>query len=78
MANFVKKDYGQVEPNHLSAQRTAQIYAQLPAADYIEVLENGQFAKYDYVNNVVDFENVVQGAPFGNVPLHIHFPHTSV
>ena len=24
--------YGQVEPNHLSAQRTSQIYAQLPAA----------------------------------------------
>ena len=23
--------YGQVEPNHLSAQRNGQIYAQLPA-----------------------------------------------
>ena len=40
---FVENGYGQVEPNHLSAQRTGQIYAQLPAAQDIEVLENGQF-----------------------------------
>lgn len=39
------KKFGQVEPNHLSAQRTGQIYAQLPAAI---TLENGMFAKYDY------------------------------
>ena len=55
MANFVKKDYGQVEPNHLSAQRTAQIYAQLPANKDIEVLENGQYVKYDYKANEVNF-----------------------
>ena len=47
--------YGQVEPNHLSAQRTSQIYAQLPAAAGIEVLENGQFVKYDYANGEVNF-----------------------
>ena len=47
--------YGQVEPNHLSAQRTGQIYAQLPAEASIEVLENGQFVKYDYANNQVNF-----------------------
>ena len=41
----MKNNYGQVEPNHLSAQRNGQIYAQLPAA--ID-LENGMFAKYDY------------------------------
>ena len=46
--------YGQVEPNHLSAQRTGQIYAQLPAADKIEVLENGEFVKYDYASNEVN------------------------
>lgn len=40
--------FGQVEPNHLSAQRTSQIYAQLPAAKATEILENGQFVKYDY------------------------------
>lgn len=47
--------YGQVEPNHLSAQRTSQIYAQLPAAADIAVLENGQFVKYDYANGEVNF-----------------------
>ena len=56
MATIARIGFGQVEPNHLSAQRTAQIYAQLPAAEGIEVLENGQFAKYDYRNNVVDFD----------------------
>lgn len=50
-AKFVEYGYGQVEPNHLSAQRNGQIYAQLPAAPAIEVLEQGQFAKYDYAAN---------------------------
>ncbi len=53
-ATYVERGYGQVEPNHLSAQRTAQIYAQLPAAAGINVLENGQFVKYDYANGVVN------------------------
>lgn len=54
-ANYVEYGYGQVEPNHLSAQRTAQIYAQLPAAANIDKLEQGQFVKYDYANGVVNF-----------------------
>lgn len=54
-AAFVDRGYGQVEPNHLSAQRTGQIYAQLPAAADIEMLENGQFVKYDYMNEEVNF-----------------------
>jgi hypothetical protein len=54
-ASFVKRGYSQVEPNHLSAQRTGQIYAQLPAAADINVLENGQFVKYDYANGEVNF-----------------------
>ena len=54
-AAYVKYGYGQVEPNHLSAQRTAQIYAQLPAAKDIEMLENGQFVKYNYADGVTDF-----------------------
>lgn len=54
-AKYVQLGYGQVEPNHLSAQRTGQIYAQLPAASDIEVLENGQFVKYDYANEAVNF-----------------------
>ena len=54
-ASYVEFGYGQVEPNHLSAQRTAQIYAQLPADPSIEVLEQGQFVKYDYANGLVNF-----------------------
>ena len=54
-ASYVEYGYGQVEPNHLSAQRTAQVYAQLPAAADINVLEQGQFVKYDYANGVVNF-----------------------
>ena len=50
-ASYVEFGYGQVEPNHLSAQRTAQIYAQLPAAPSIQILEQGQFVKYDYAAN---------------------------
>lgn len=46
--------FGQVEPNHMSYKRTGQIYAQLPAASDIEVLENGQFVKYDYANKEVN------------------------
>lgn len=55
MAEIKRIGFGQVEPNHLSAQRTFQIYAQLPAADSIEVLENGQFVKYDYANGECNF-----------------------
>ena len=58
-AEFIQANgygYGQVEPNHLSAQATKEVYAQLPAQKDIKVLENGQFAKYDYENEVVDFD----------------------
>ena len=49
-AAYVDFGYAQVEPNHLSAQRTGQIYAQLPLADNLSQVENGQFVKYDYAN----------------------------
>ena len=54
-ATFVERGYGQVEPNHMSAQRTGQIYAQLPVAADIDMLENGQFVTYNYADGVVDF-----------------------
>ena len=38
--------YGQVEPNHLSAQRNGQIYAQRKYKGDREYLENGMFLKY--------------------------------
>ena len=54
MALTIKKNgFGQVEPNHLSAQRTGQIYAQLPADSSIETIENGMFLYYDYANKKV-------------------------
>ena len=54
-ATYPEVGFGQVEPNHLSAQYTGQIYAQLPAAKGINMLEQGQFVKYDYANGVVNF-----------------------
>ena len=48
MATIKRIGFGQVEPNHLSAQRTGQIYAQLPAKNTLgNILENGRFVKYD-------------------------------
>ena len=55
-ASYVEFGYGQVEPNHLSARKTGQIYAQLPAAKNIDVLEQGQFVKYDYAKGICDFD----------------------
>ena len=55
MALLVKEGFGQLEPNHLSAQRNGQIYAQLPCDTSIEVLQNAQFVKYDYANGKVDY-----------------------
>ena len=66
MATIKRIGFGQVEPNHLSAQRNGQTYASLPCRrkfdedgklteDSITVLENGQFAKYDYAKNEVNF-----------------------
>lgn len=55
-ALYAERGYGQLEPNHLSARRNGKIYAQLPAKADIDLLENGQFVKYNYAAGVVDFE----------------------
>ena len=55
MATIKRIGFGQVEPNHLSAQRNGQVYGQLKCAADIKVLENGQFVKYDYENEEVNF-----------------------
>lgn len=47
--------YRQVEDNHLSAKRDGRVYAQLPAAEDISVLEQGTFVKYDYAEGEVNF-----------------------
>ena len=52
MATLKRKGFGQVEPNHLSAQRTGQIYAQLIADSSLNIIENGMFLKYDYENRI--------------------------
>lgn len=48
MAKLNKKGYGQVEPNHLAGQKSGAIFAQLPADNSLDVVENGMFMKYDY------------------------------
>lgn len=56
MAVTILRDgYGVVEPNHLSAPRNGQVYAQLPAASSITVLEQGMFVKYDIAAGEVNF-----------------------
>lgn len=54
-ASMVKRGFGQVEPNHLSARFTGEIYAQLPCDVNITQLEQGQFVKYDYANGVINY-----------------------
>lgn len=48
-------NFGVVEPNHLTAPRNGGVYGQLPAAEDIEILEQGTFVKYDYANGEVNF-----------------------
>ena len=55
MSLLPKQGYGQLEPNHLSAQRNGQIHAQLPCESSMEVLQNAQFVKYDYAEGEVNF-----------------------
>lgn len=69
-ATFVTRGYGQVEPNHLSAQRTGQIYAQLPLASTVTKLENGQFAKYDLSAGAVNFSGKGELMLVYNSPKH--------
>lgn len=57
-AAYVQYGYGQVEPNFLTAPQNGQVFAQLPADKDIELLENGQFVKYDMSAGVVNFDGV--------------------
>lgn len=56
MAKLNKKGFGQVEPNHLAGQKSGAIYAMLPAASSINVVENGMFMKYDYAAGVCNLD----------------------
>ena len=64
MALLTKNGYGQVEPNHLSAQSTGQIYAQLPCDNAVETLENGSFLKYDYAAGKCSVSNAATTGEF--------------
>ena len=61
MASITRIGFGQVEPNHLSAQRTGQIYAQLIADSSLNIIENGMFLKYDYENRKAVASSSVAG-----------------
>lgn len=49
---MVQFGWGWVEGNKLSARYNGKIFAQLPAAADIDVIENGRFLKYDYAEGV--------------------------
>ena len=78
MALFARKGYGQVEPNQLSAQKTGQIYASLPLASDVDILQNGEFMYYDYKSGTVTADG--KGEPmlvFNEVKLYEPFWQTS-
>lgn len=55
MAKFAKIGYGQVEPNRLTAQKTREVFGQLPADAAIKVIENGMGLVYDQKDGKVKF-----------------------
>ena len=75
---FKRNGYGQVEPNQLSAQKTEQIYASLPLASDVDILQNGEFMYYDYKSGTVTADG--KGEPmlvFNEVKLYEPFWQTS-
>ena len=75
---FTRNGYGQVEPNQLSAQKTGQIYASLPLASNVDILQNGEFMYYDYKSGTVTADG--KGEPmlvFNEVKLYEPFWQTS-
>lgn len=57
MAVTIKRDgYAQVELNHVDAPRNGGVYANLPAAESIDVLEQGMFVHYDYAAGEVNLD----------------------
>ena len=75
---FTRNGYGQVEPNQLSAQKTGQIYASLPLASDVDILQNGEFMYYEYKSGTVTANG--KGEPmlvFNEVKLYEPFWQTS-
>jgi len=70
MALLSKQGYGQLEPNFLVAQRTGEVFSQLPfvfagvtliSSNSFNAIEQGMFLKYDYVNQKVSLPNTNGG-----------------
>lgn len=57
MANFTRNGYGQVEPNQLSGIKTGQLFASLPLAKDVNLLQQGEFMYYDYAAGFVSAED---------------------
>ena len=79
--SFVRKGYGQVEPNQLSAQKTGQIYASLPLDTAVDVLQNGEFMYYDVAAGKVSADDSTTIAEpmlvFNEIKLYEPFWRTS-
>jgi len=79
--SFIRKGYGQVEPNQLSAQKTGQIYASLPLDTAVNVLQNGEFMYYDQAAGKVSADDSTGVAEpmlvFNEIKLYEPFWRTS-
>lgn len=60
---MVQFGWGWVEGNKLSARYNGKIFAQLPAAADIEIIENGRFLKYDYAEGVCGVDSATVTRP---------------
>jgi hypothetical protein len=68
MALLAKQGYGQLEPNQLIAQRTGEIFSQLPYTQFSSIItnqdnaiENGMFADYSYATGGVSLTGATGG-----------------
>ncbi len=68
MGLLTKQGYGQVEPNHLIAQRTGEIFAQLPFTGFSSIISNGDnaveqgmFLDYNYAAGAAQLPGATGG-----------------
>ena len=69
MGLLTKQGYGQVEPNHLIAQRTGEIFAQLPFVGFSSIISNGDsaveqgmFLDYNYAAGAAQLPGATGGS----------------
>lgn len=68
MGLLTKQGYGQLEPNHLIAQRTGEIFAQLPFVGFSSIISNGDnaveqgmFLDYNYAAGAAQLPGATGG-----------------